>query len=80
MACPGPARWISATPRGTQMKAAVIVFPGSNCDRDIEVALTQSMGHPPLMVWHREAEFPKVHLIVVPGGFSYGDYLRAGSR
>ncbi len=61
------------------MKAAVIVFPGSNCDRDIEVALTQSMGHPPSMVWHRDATFPPVDLIVVPGGFSYGDYLRAGA-
>jgi phosphoribosylformylglycinamidine synthase len=61
------------------MKAAVIVFPGSNCDRDVEVALTQSMGAPPLMVWHRESEFPAVDLIVVPGGFSYGDYLRAGA-
>jgi phosphoribosylformylglycinamidine synthase len=61
------------------MKAAVIVFPGSNCDRDIEVALSQSMGLPPLMVWHREDSFPSVDLIVVPGGFSYGDYLRAGA-
>jgi phosphoribosylformylglycinamidine synthase len=61
------------------MKAAVIVFPGSNCDRDIEVALTQSMGQPPIMVWHREDDFPTVDLIVVPGGFSYGDYLRAGA-
>lgn len=61
------------------MKAAVIVFPGSNCDRDIAVALTQSMDHPPLMVWHRDEVFPDVDLIVVPGGFSYGDYLRAGA-
>jgi phosphoribosylformylglycinamidine synthase len=61
------------------MKSAVIVFPGSNCDRDIKVALAASAGTDPLMVWHREAEFPKVDLIVVPGGFSYGDYLRAGS-
>jgi phosphoribosylformylglycinamidine synthase len=61
------------------MKAAVIVFPGSNCDRDVKVALAQSMGTPPLMVWHRESDFPSVDLIVVPGGFSYGDYLRAGA-
>lgn len=61
------------------MKAAVIVFPGSNCDRDVKVALSQSMGRAPLMVWHREAAFPPVDLIVVPGGFSYGDYLRAGA-
>jgi phosphoribosylformylglycinamidine synthase len=61
------------------MKAAVIVFPGSNCDRDVAVALERSLGRPPLMVWHREADFPQVDLIVVPGGFSYGDYLRAGA-
>jgi phosphoribosylformylglycinamidine synthase len=61
------------------MNAAVIVFPGSNCDRDVKVALAASMGRPPLMVWHRETDFPKVDLIVVPGGFSYGDYLRSGA-
>ena len=61
------------------MKSAVIVFPGSNCDRDVQVALAQSTGEPPLMVWHRDSDFPSVDLIVVPGGFSYGDYLRAGA-
>ena len=61
------------------MKAAVIVFPGSNCDRDVQVALHQSMGTPPLMVWHRESALPDVDLIVLPGGFSYGDYLRSGA-
>jgi phosphoribosylformylglycinamidine synthase len=61
------------------MKAAVIVFPGSNCDRDIAVALEQSMGRAPLMLWHRDAELPKLDLVVVPGGFSYGDYLRTGA-
>ena len=61
------------------MKAAVIVFPGSNCDRDIAVALEASMGAKPLMVWHRDTELPKVDLIAVPGGFSYGDYLRCGA-
>ena len=61
------------------MKAAVIVFPGSNCDRDVAVALAASMGTPPLMVWHRETELPPVDLVVVPGGFSYGDYLRCGA-
>ena len=60
------------------MKSAVIVFPGSNCDRDVKVALAASAGVEPLMVWHRDADFPQVDLIVVPGGFSYGDYLRAG--
>jgi phosphoribosylformylglycinamidine synthase subunit PurQ / glutaminase len=61
------------------MKAAVIVFPGSNCDRDVAVALKQSLGHAPAMIWHRTTELPKLDLIVVPGGFSYGDYLRGGA-
>ena len=61
------------------MKAAVIVFPGSNCDRDVQVALAKSMGAPPLMVWHGDSDLPAVDLIVVPGGFSYGDYLRSGA-
>ena len=61
------------------MKAAVIVFPGSNCDRDVQVALRQSMGREPLMVWHKDSDFEKVDLIVLPGGFSYGDYLRCGA-
>jgi phosphoribosylformylglycinamidine synthase len=66
------------------MKAAIIVFPGSNCDRDVQVALRQSMrgasGHGgPIMVWHKDADFEKVDLIVLPGGFSYGDYLRCGA-
>jgi phosphoribosylformylglycinamidine synthase len=61
------------------MKAAVIVFPGSNCDRDIQVSLRKSMGTEPLMVWHQDSNFDNVDLITVPGGFSYGDYLRAGA-
>jgi phosphoribosylformylglycinamidine synthase subunit PurQ / glutaminase len=61
------------------MKAAVIVFPGSNCDRDVQVALRQSMGSEPVMVWHKDSDFEKVDLIVLPGGFSYGDYLRCGA-
>jgi len=61
------------------MKAAVIVFPGSNCDRDVQVALRQSMGREPVMVWHKAADFETVDLIVLPGGFSYGDYLRCGA-
>jgi phosphoribosylformylglycinamidine synthase I len=62
------------------MKAAVIVFPGSNCDRDVAVALENSMGKPPLMLWHRDTDMPAdLDLIVVPGGFSYGDYLRSGA-
>jgi len=61
------------------MQAAVIVFPGSNCDRDVAVTLEQAMGHAPHMVWHKDADFPQVDLIVLPGGFSYGDYLRSGA-
>ncbi len=61
------------------MKAAVIVFPGSNCDRDVAVALAQSTGAPAAMCWHGDPELPDADLIVVPGGFSYGDYLRAGA-
>jgi len=61
------------------MKTAVIVFPGSNCDRDVQVALRDSSGSEPTMVWHGDATLPDVDLIVVPGGFSYGDYLRSGA-
>ncbi len=61
------------------MKAAVIVFPGSNCDRDVAVALEAAMGRAPLMIWHGDAAVPDVDLIVLPGGFSYGDYLRCGA-
>jgi len=66
------------------MKAAIVVFPGSNCDRDVQVALRQSMqasagNGGPVMVWHKDADFEKVDLIVLPGGFSYGDYLRCGA-
>jgi phosphoribosylformylglycinamidine synthase len=57
----------------------VIVFPGSNCDRDVKVALEQSMGGPVDMVWHADSELPETDLIVLPGGFSYGDYLRSGA-
>jgi len=62
------------------MKAAVVVFPGSNCDRDVKVALEQSAGAGVRMVWHKETSLPEgVDLIVLPGGFSYGDYLRCGA-
>ena len=62
------------------MKTAVIVFPGSNCDRDIAVALTAVTGRAPAMVWHRDSELPEgVDFIALPGGFSYGDYLRSGA-
>jgi len=60
------------------MKSSVIVFPGSNCDRDIAVAL-EKMQFKNQMVWHKETRLPKTDLIVLPGGFSYGDYLRSGA-
>ncbi|HEX8445999.1 MAG TPA: phosphoribosylformylglycinamidine synthase subunit PurQ [Sphingomonas sp.] len=62
------------------MKTAVIVFPGSNCDRDLAVALRDVTGTAPVMIWHRETELPDgIDLVGVPGGFSYGDYLRSGA-
>jgi phosphoribosylformylglycinamidine synthase len=62
------------------MKAAVVVFPGSNCDRDCKVALEWSTGAEVSMVWHRETALPGgLDLIVLPGGFAYGDYLRCGA-
>ena len=60
------------------MKSSVIVFPGSNCDRDVAVAL-EKMQFKNKMVWHKETDLPKSDLIVIPGGFSYGDYLRSGA-
>jgi phosphoribosylformylglycinamidine synthase len=60
------------------VKAAVVVFPGSNCDRDTAVALRQA-GAEVTMVWHAETTLPKVDLVVLPGGFAYGDYLRSGA-
>jgi phosphoribosylformylglycinamidine synthase subunit PurQ / glutaminase len=61
------------------MKATVIVFPGSNCDRDVAVALERVTGSPAKMVWHAETDLAGFDLIVVPGGFAYGDYLRCGA-
>jgi phosphoribosylformylglycinamidine synthase subunit PurQ / glutaminase len=62
------------------MKSAVIVFPGSNCDRDLAVAFRNISGEAPVMVWHQETELPDgLDVIGVPGGFSYGDYLRSGA-
>ena len=60
------------------MKSSVIIFPGSNCDRDMEVALNK-FGFKNKMVWHNDNVIPKSDLVVLPGGFSYGDYLRCGS-
>ena len=61
------------------MRVSVIVFPGSNCDRDVAVSLKKFSNKSPLMIWHKETSLPDSDLIVLPGGFSYGDYLRCGS-
>ena len=61
------------------MNASVIVFPGSNCDRDVKVALEKVTGAPVSLVWHGDAVVPASDLIVLPGGFAYGDYLRTGA-
>ena len=61
------------------MRTAVVVFPGSNCDRDLAVALRDVTGAAPVMVWHGDASLPDVDLVAIPGGFSYGDYLRSGA-
>jgi len=62
------------------MQSAVIVFPGSNCDRDMAVALEAVSGQKPHMVWHGDSELPSgLDIIAIPGGFSYGDYLRSGA-
>jgi phosphoribosylformylglycinamidine synthase I len=61
------------------MKSAVVVFPGSNCDRDVALALRQASGRLPTMIWHAQSDLPPLDLIVIPGGFSYGDYLRCGA-
>ncbi|MGF1456527.1 MAG: phosphoribosylformylglycinamidine synthase subunit PurQ [Alphaproteobacteria bacterium] len=61
------------------LKAGVIVFPGSNCDRDVACALSLVTGTPTRMIWHGETDLPALDLIVLPGGFSYGDYLRCGA-
>src|SRR5579871_4911879 len=61
------------------MQSAIIVFPGSNRERDAAVALKRATGREPLHIWHRDTDFPNVDLVVLPGGFSYGDYLRCGA-
>ncbi len=62
------------------MKSAVIVFPGSNCDRDAHDAIQRVTGEAPAMVWHQESELPEgTEFVMIPGGFSYGDYLRCGA-
>ena len=61
------------------MKSVVVVFPASNCDRDVAVALETVTAQPAQMVWHGESTLPDCDVIILPGGFSYGDYLRAGA-
>ena len=61
------------------MKSHVIVFPGSNCDRDVAVAIEKISGSAPEMIWHKNTSIEHSDLIIVPGGFSYGDYLRCGA-
>ena len=61
------------------MRAVVVIFPGSNRERDVCAALARATGHEPLRVWHRDAALPAGDLIVLPGGFTYGDYLRCGA-
>ena len=58
------------------MKASIIVFPGSNCDRDIAVSIKKLTNLEPIMVWHKETSIPDSDLIVIPGGFTFGDYLK----
>ena len=61
------------------MKAGIVVFPGINRERDIAIALTRSSGVAPRMIWHRDVDLAALDLVVIPGGFSYGDYLRCGA-
>lgn len=62
------------------MKSAVLIFPGSNCDRDMATALERATGRAPALVWHKETELPKgLDLVAIPGGFSFGDHLRCGA-
>ncbi len=61
------------------MRAAIVIFPGSNRERDVAMALKRATGREPIRVWHRETSLPETDLIVLPGGFAYGDYLRCGA-
>jgi len=61
------------------MRAAVVTFPGSNCDRDLAVAMERVFGRPVLRLWHADSELPQLDLVGLPGGFTYGDYLRPGA-
>ena len=61
------------------MRSGVVIFPGSNCDRDMIVAIRKITGKTPIKIWHKENDFPNLDLIVIPGGFTFGDYLRCGA-
>jgi phosphoribosylformylglycinamidine synthase len=61
------------------MRAGIVVFPGTNRERDMAIALTKTTGHAPHMIWHAETTLPPLDLVVLPGGFSHGDYLRCGA-
>ncbi len=61
------------------MKVGIIVFPGSNCDRDCHHVVTKVLGHQSVFIWHKEQKLPKLDALILPGGFSYGDYLRPGA-
>jgi len=61
------------------MRFGIVVFPGSNCDRDCHDVTTRLLGQPTTLIWHRETALPGVDAVILPGGFSYGDYLRAGA-
>ena len=63
----------------SELRVAIIVFPGSNCDRDMMVAVEKLAGRRPALVWHKETSLDPVDLAIIPGGFSYGDYLRCGA-
>lgn len=63
----------------SSMRIAVIVFPGSNCDRDMMVAIEKLTGRRPSLIWHKEANLDPIDLAIIPGGFSFGDYLRCGA-
>ena len=61
------------------MRSAILIFPGSNCDRDMMVAVERITGRRPALVWHKESQLDPVDIVIIPGGFSFGDYLRCGA-
>jgi phosphoribosylformylglycinamidine synthase subunit PurQ / glutaminase len=70
---------VTTTSVADPMNAAIIIFPGSNRERDVALAWQRATGHEPVRVWHRDAALPDADLIILPGGFAYGDYLRCGA-